>query len=174
MTQVPCADDTALAEGSSCSWWGQGDASSGLITIEGVVWGRRFTRILRPDPAKALALARTLSATTLDTAELQLEVDRAARAVNSVWSVASIWGGPGGTAMSTASGAVVPRWVWGIARHRQRERCRIGIAGASPRGTIHEQLAGAVASCRPGAANITITLETTRQEIVDVDVTVAD
>ncbi len=160
-----------LPEGQACTWWGMGNAVSGPLTVEGFIWGRRITRIVRPDPSQGLSLARMLSASRAfeddDDDMLQTLVDRAALAVNTVWSMVGTWGGTGGYADSDGFG------TFGAGTFA--DPCcgdtfdtGIGHGGGVPPLDLRRQLAPVVARCEAGDAHFAITIETTVQEIVDV------
>jgi hypothetical protein len=164
----PC--DASLAEGETCSWWGQSDGGGGPVAIKGLLWNQPFERVVRPDPSHARELARTLSAMQVLAPELQTQVDRIALAINSVWSLFGQWGGTGGyedlggfgtmgTGGFTTGGGITDF---------------VGTVGP---GTgpidLRRLLQPAVDSCRPGPARVVVHVETTREEIVDVTVEVA-
>jgi hypothetical protein len=158
-----------LPEGTSCTWLGVSTPGAGPIKIEGWLWNQRVERIVTPDPTHALDLARELAAAGSLDAALQAQVDRAAMAVDSVWSLFATWGGRGGyadrygvgrlsgTGGSTDSSTIVDS---------------IDIANKLPEIDLAEQLAGPIAAACPGAHG-SVDLELTREEIVDVRVTPA-
>jgi hypothetical protein len=167
-----CVDDESLREGLSCTWWGEGTTSSGDVTFEGLVWNRAFSRTLRPDPARALALARTLSALGSLTEEVQAEVDRLAVAVNAVWALYGTWGGSAGYADMGPSGGT----GWGTICDCAGPGT-IGHGSGTGTGTrstfaeqLRDQLAGAVAACHADGARVGLSVETTLEEIVGVEV----
>lgn len=174
-TQQPaCGDevDKLLAEGSSCTWWGEGDASAGPIVVEGLLWGKRTQRMLRPDSSRARELARELSALgTLDEPMLE-RVNVLARAVNAKWSLYAQWGGGGlysaGFGFGLAGGG--------------SGCCCCGI-GDIGRGThtagvwippdLAAQLRPLLAACHVETTSINATLEMTLVEIVNVTVLIS-
>lgn len=101
-----CGDqtDVMMPEGASCTWWGEGDPSSGPIVIEGLVWGRRTQRLVQPDAQRGTDVARELSALGSLDERLQRRVDFAARGVNSTWSLYTQWGGSEGYALGFGFG----------------------------------------------------------------------
>lgn len=163
-------DDELLAEGMSCTWWGRGDAVSGPITFEGFLWGQHITRVLRADPSQGRHLAREL--TTSDSIfddDMKKRIDRAAFAVNDAWSMLVTWGGTGGYADIEGSGS------FGFGRSGSSHDGvgdSIGFASGHVKLDLKKQLAPAVAACHATASKVTIGLETTLQEIVDVTVAV--
>jgi hypothetical protein len=180
-TQATFAEETceianapSLARGRSCTWWGQGTAVAGPVTITGMLWNSKLTRVVRPDPAGARTLARRLVAAAELPADVQREVELAAFALDSVWAMLATWGGKGGYSDAEEIGRI------GLGRF---STCGcddgVGTIGhgtgsiGTPRLDLRAQLAKAVAACQPGAASVKIDLETTLQEIVDVDVTIA-
>lgn len=155
----------SLAAGTSCTWWARGDASSGPISVTGTLWSQPITRIVRPDPTHALAVARELSATGGLDAPLPAEIDRAALAVNAVWSLFAQWGGTGGSPSPMGFGTLS-----GIGSGHTTSTIvdTIGVTTVIPKIDLHAQLAGPLARC--GAVHATIEIELTREEIVDVHV----
>ena len=111
-TQVTtCRHDTSddpqtLAEGTSCTWWGEG-AGATPFTVEGLLWNERVVRVLQPDPSRALDVVREVSVLGFLEEDLQELAEHAARAVNEVWSLYAAWGGDGGydRGLGTISGS---------------------------------------------------------------------
>ena len=161
--------DVQLGEGTACTWWLTADPSAGPITVEGLVWGRRLARTFAPDLGRALPLARELSGRGgLDEAHQAL-ADRAARAVNPVWSLFGAWGGRGGYGDGLGGfglsgiGATCGCDGFGTIGH--------GSAGPNP-GDDHlaAQLAPAVTACHAERDRVSVKLELTLAETVDVGV----
>ena len=160
---------TTLAEGSSCTWWGKGGAGAGTVEIEGALWGTRVVRTFEPDRQAARSVARELSVMGILEAPMQLAVERLALAVNAAWSMYGAWGGRGGYADRGDSGGGTG---WGaICGCDAAPTMGFGSAGvaSSPARAPQAELARAVASCHP-AAPVTLSLELTRDEIVEVKV----
>jgi hypothetical protein len=163
--------ETELREGTSCTWWAEGTALAGPIAVAGFVWGREVVRIVQPDAAHAVSVARGLAKLRND-GELQASAELAARAVNAKWSLYVEWGGPDGyddrlLRASCCHGIRTGGTRGGLVG--------IGRAVPGPRRPpldLHPQLAGVVAACRPGGAQVTAEVETTLAEIVAVSVTV--
>ncbi len=164
----PLDPGSSLAEGRSCTWWGSGDSGSGPITIVGLVWGHRFERTIDPDPHQALAAARELSMMDGLADEVAHEVLQAALAVNEVWSLFATWSkggygdleetGSGRGGFGTCCGTL------GTVGHG------IGSSFGTPALDLKAQLANAIAACHANEQRIDLTIETTRDEIVDVAV----
>jgi len=172
------AIDDSIAEGAGCTWYGEGRAIAGPIIFEGYLWGERVVRVVHPDLVRANELARELSVAPpmFDRSEvvqrqLVARLERAARAVNGVWSLYAEWGGrdgygdlglfgfgrSGGVSMCLGCGDGV------------RPVIHVGSLGSSTH--LVDQLRRAIATCtpdRPVHAVVEITLE----EIVDVAVVV--
>ncbi len=171
-SEMSCA--ATLAAGRSCTWWGQGDATTGPITMEADVWGQHIVRVIHPELARATALARELS--TNQTLEVKLH-DRAAlaaRAVNAKWSLYAEWGGPNGYAdvqeggtsgcgCGGSSSSTTASHTFGFTRVAPQPKPPLNLL---------PQLAGAVAKCNLGQATVEADIENTNNEIVAVDVTV--
>lgn len=124
------------------------------------------------DPSQARALARALSVAQPFAIELQSEIDRLALAVNSVWSLFAQWGGSGGYEDLGGFGTI-GLGRFGTSRHDHA----VGI-GHTGRGIppldLRRQLQPALAACRAGDVRVSIRVETTREEIVDVAVDTDD
>jgi hypothetical protein len=165
-----CADHDALHEGTSCQWWGEGDFTSGAITVTGMIWGRPFRRVIVPDAARALTLARTLSTLSGIETALAAEVDVAARAANSAWSLFAKWGGRDGYAPREDTGFGYGRRGTGSSGSSITDT--IGTA-LRPGWNLRAQLQPAIDRCHPGDARLEVAIETTLQEIVDVSVEIS-
>jgi hypothetical protein len=157
-------DTERLPAGASCTWFMRGAPSSGPLTVTGLLWHRKVTRPIRPDPTRARALARELSAINSLDAPLQHDVDEAARAVNAVWSLFATWGGHGGyddpglgEGFGTAGGHTSSTIV-----------DTIGTSSILPTIDLTAQLSRPLAACGP--AHATITIDLTLDEITDVTV----
>jgi hypothetical protein len=160
----------SLLEGSSCVWLGEGSRISGPITIEGLLWGRRFTRVLRPDPQQARTFARILAADDTITDEpTRHEIARISEAVTSAWSLYAQWGASGGYdnyGMGRLFGFGT------ISTSSIDDVVGVGTAGpgTGPKVDLRLQLEPIVEACHASQFRVEIELETTFEEIVDVDV----
>jgi hypothetical protein len=163
----------AIDNGTSATWFGLGSPVSGPISISGFIWGKRFTRIVHPDPSRGRSIARELSAagSFLDS-DLHELVAHAAFAVNESWSLMATWGGTGGFADLGGGGVGVGGFC-----------CDTGGSTDIGHGTgtgyaIHldfrKQLAPTVARCGAQGISLSIIIETTFEEIVDVHVSGVD
>jgi hypothetical protein len=158
-----------IDNGTSLTWFGIGSPVSGPISISGFIWGHRITRIAHPDPSRGRSIARELSAagSFLDDDFHEL-VARAAFAVNESWSLMVTWGGTGGFADLGGGGFASGGFC-----------CDTGgstdIGHGTATGGVHldfkKQLAPVVARCGAQGVALSIVIETTREEIVDVHVT---
>lgn len=171
-TTPSCGDqDRRVEEGRACTWWGHGDAVSGPIVLEGLVWGQRFVRVLRPDPARGTPVARELM-TSHDLGEpLRARVQELARAVNDHWSLYAAWGGAGryegGLGMISGSSCCGSRFS------TVGHTVGVGSIGSHiPTPDLRPQLEPAIAHCGLGTLHARVKLEMTGLEIVGIEVTV--
>lgn len=159
----------SLAEGRACTWWGTGSSVAETIDVEGMLWGHRWRKTVALGDRDNVALARQIQF-VLDAAEpLAIAALDAAKAVSSRWSLVARWGGNGGYAGEPAGGGA----GWGSV-------CGCGApgtighgfgtgSGTWNKGSLRDQLAAAVAGCTRADVEIALTVETTLDEIVDVD-----
>jgi hypothetical protein len=158
-----CAE--TLFEGDTCTWWGDGDGAAGPITITGLMWNTPLTRVVRADPSQSRTIARLLSVMSMLGVELQQQVDRAAFAVNSVWSLFATWGGRGGYEDvggfgRTGSGS--------FTSGSHDSCCGIGTGRVNPPLELRAQLQPAIDRCNARETKLAVGVETTLEEIVDV------
>lgn len=160
-----------LAEGHACSWWGEGDLTSGPVVIAGLMWGRRITRVLRPDPSHGLEIARELSMSNNLAPDFREHTELMARGVNAQWSFYGAWGGAGRyyegfgfgiSGMSCCGGSFSSSDSIGIGR--------MGTMSHRPPDDLSAQLAPAVAACELGDERARVQIELTLLEIVEVTV----
>jgi hypothetical protein len=174
--QVDSLSDRAcepiLDEGLSCTWWGQGNGAAGPITITGLMWNIPFKRVVRADPTQARSLARALSVMQVLDVELQKQVDEAALAVNSMWSLFGQWGGSGGYEDVGGFGTI-GTGSFSSSSH-DRGFGTPGTGRGMPPLDLRGQLQPAIDRCGARDANVVIVVETTLTEIVDVRVETAD
>jgi hypothetical protein len=171
-TDHPCpeSDDdavTSLAEGTQCTWWGKGDAVSSPFVVEGLLWNERVERVVRADLGRSLEVVRELSAMRILDDELQKLAERAARAVNTVWSLYTSWGGDDGY----SDGYGLGRGGFGMTCGG----CRGGLighgsgsGGMRPQPNLAAELERIVRTCKPEQV-VDVEVETTLEEIVDVE-----
>jgi hypothetical protein len=160
-----------LPEGHACSWWGHGDRTSGPIAIAGLVWGRRVTRVMRPDPSHGLEVARELSmAPSLDS-QLRERAELMARGVNAQWSFYGEWGGAGRYFEGLGIG-ISGMSCCGGGSFSSQPSMGFGTIGGAHREPqdLSAQLAPAVAACGLGDESARVSIELTLLEIVEVTV----
>jgi len=165
-----------FAEGVSCEWWGHGETNAGPIKLEGVVWNHKVVRVLRPDPSAGRTLARELGKLGTDLEDaVRAEIDQAAFAVNSVWSMIGTWGGAGGYAdLNLALGGFGMSGC-GCGDSGSPDSIGFGRIGhLSSKLDLKTQLERGIEKCKRDTAHVEIDLELTKDEIVDVAVTTAD
>ncbi len=163
-----CTDDETLAEGDGCAWWARG---SGSIHVTGRLWNHAVDREIALDDTHALALARTLAAplSNLDDT-LRPEVERIARAVDSVWSLVASWGGTGGYAGHVVDGLGDGRYGCGCDGPGAGAGYGSAAMPTVQMGTLTDQLARAVSHCALRDTRVALDVELTDDEIVDVAV----
>lgn len=163
-----CEADQTLEEGTQCTWWGRSATVGAPVVVEGYLWGERVERVVRADLDRSLDVVRALSVMQVLDSELQALADRAARAVNSVWSLYATWGGDGGYRDSESGGGVAFAGYCGCDASDL-----VGHGFSS--GTInHIDLAPALERIVRSCAitdTLVVGVETTLEEIVDVEIT---
>jgi hypothetical protein len=168
--KLDCFAAQRLREGRTCSWWAQGEGTPGPITIRGKLWNKPFKRVVMADPTQARQLARTLSVSRTVDADIVDQVDKAALAINSAWSLVARWGGSGGYEDLGGFGSI------GMGRISTASR-DVGIGRRPPISAmqqldLRDQLSPAIARCQP-RGRIELRVETTLEEIVGVSVAVS-
>jgi hypothetical protein len=162
------ACEPVLHEGRSCIWWGQGDGGTGPIIITGLLWNTPFKRVVNADPTQARAIARALSVIGMLEEDLQKQVDAVALAVNSVWSLFAQWGGSGGYEDIGGFGTLgLGRFSTSSHTHDVGTTGTGGMIGSLD---LRAQLQPGVDRCNARATKVVLDVETTREEIVDVQV----
>jgi hypothetical protein len=160
--------ETSFAEGEACTWWGHGDAVASPFVVEGFLWGERIERVMRADLSRSLDVVRELSVMHILDEALQTLADRAARAVNGVWSLYATWGGDGGYDDLPSGGGVGYGSICGGCRGRDRGT-GTGTGSLGHRVDLAVELERIARTCMP-AAQLVVEVETTLEEIVDVAV----
>lgn len=155
-----------LDAGTSCTWYLRAKPTAGPVRFAGLLWNTKVSRVVAPQRSRGREVARELAAVGgFDTA-VQLEIDRAAMAVDSVWSLFSAWGGRGGYADQLGfgtSGTMSGHSVGTIVD-------RFGNVTAVQPVDLQAQFRDALAACGPFTHG-TVTLRLTLEEITDVAVT---
>jgi hypothetical protein len=165
-------DDVELVDvraGRALVQWIRGTREApAALAVTGSLWGRTIMRYVHLDATRALQLTRALvMEEQVDDVDRSI-VERAARAVDGAWSLYTAWGGRGGHADEHGEGG------WGFGRTARVPSVRIGhpINRKSGRVDVAEPIRRATARCARGDAHVDISIETTFDEIVDVDVDV--
>ncbi|MEO8699773.1 MAG: vWA domain-containing protein [Kofleriaceae bacterium] len=168
-----CGDE--LGEGTSCVIWADGFALAGPIAVEGYLWTRKVSRIVRPDPAHAKQLARELQYMT-NPLELGKRIEVAARAINTRWSLYGEWGGTGGysdTFVVSGESCCGELGTSSISGHGSSGTTCTAVGASLPPLDLSPQLAGPIAACNLNGATATAAIEAKLDEIVDVAVTIS-
>jgi hypothetical protein len=170
--RAKCGNEAAglLPEGQSCTWWGEGDVSSGPVVVEGLLWGKRVQRLLRPDASRARDIAREISARDVVGEKVKEKVDGLARAVNTHWSLYVEWDGPerysGGFGFGMSGG------VSGCGCGGSHDigigvgRGHLAVGWDPP--DLASQLRPLLTACHVENMRVSVTLEMTLVEIVDL------
>ncbi len=164
----------ALREGHACTWWWSGTAVSGPITVGGRMWGHPLSRIVHPDPTRAVALARERQPRSAFEGAIAEQLMDAAHAVNGRWSLFGSWGGRGGYNDLAEGGGIGLGSI-----------CGCDTAGTLGRGggtgtlklnpfSLESQLRNGLRACNVRHDRVEVTVETTLQEIVALDVKVVE
>jgi Mg-chelatase subunit ChlD len=167
--------EVALGEGRGCTWWWTGTAAAGPITIAGQLWGHRITRIVRPDPDQAVALARERQPALGLDPKIGEQILDAAHAVNARWSLFTTWKGHDGYSDIAEGGGTGVGAVCGCGRpgtfgHGSGTGTRApGISTSA----LATQLRDGMRACHVDDDRVEVRVETTLQEIVGLDVKVS-
>ena len=169
--RTECADELALLQGQSCTWWAQSSLDAQPITIEGKIWGTPFRRVVTPASTRTVDLAREAWTHEHLPGAASDAVAELARAAIGRWSLYAQWGGKGTYEVHGGVG-------WG-------DVCDHGNLGTIGRGSgtgsgspkkvqppldLRAQLASALATCKLGGERVDVEVELTREEIADVHV----
>jgi hypothetical protein len=167
---VECSD--TLTEGASCTWLAQGTSTSKPIVVEGWLWGTKITRELAPDLREARSLARRLVTWNELPGKLLAGVQAAAEAVNETWSLLATWGPRGGYGDLESWGTI---GIGSMSTHSSHP-IGSGTFGPPVRMPVDElvaQLGPVVRACKP-AGKVSLVVELTLEEIVDLSLVFAD
>jgi hypothetical protein len=161
-------DDVRIDEGASCEWWGSGAGDS--LGVEGLLWNKRWTQQVPLGDPKSIVVARRLIRVMNVDKELLISAMDAAQALSERWSMMAKWGGEGGYADQPGGGGT----GWGTSCDDGCEYGTIGHGSGTGEGVtgapIRDQLYSAMKRCVRDEVKITLTVETTLEEIVDVTV----
>lgn len=168
-----CLHETDLREGSACNFIGVGPPSGGAFQVTGMLWNTKVTRTINPDPRGARSLARLLSTAMALPADLFEQIQNAAFAVNSAWSLLAMWGPKGGYADQESWGTFGFGRIGTSGHHTSSTDTGTGRVTRRPTEEVRNQLTPAVLHCKPKGA-IRVTVELTKDEIVDVAISARD
>jgi hypothetical protein len=168
------APDATIERGHSCTWWGEGTAVAGPVTMTGMLWNKRVTRVVGPDPRAARTLARRLVTETGFDTEVANDIARAAFVLDSFWSLFGAWGGPGGYGDEEVGRIGLGGFGTGGGDFGSMDRGIGHGAGTGTRLDFHSQLQAAIDACHASSMRVEIETETTIEEIVDVSVHAPD
>jgi von Willebrand factor type A domain len=168
-----CTDADPIAESDSCLWHATGSALAGPVTVTGMLWGHRVTRVLVPDARAGRSLARALSTLSSIPTELVDEILTAARAVNTAWSMFGMWGPEGGYGDLDQFGQFTCGSMSTSSQLVSHSLTSVGTPARNIRLELLAQLGAAVRACKP-RGKVIAGIETTNDEIVDVTLMVSD
>jgi hypothetical protein len=168
------ACEETLDEGRSCMWWATAKAATGdTIDVEGKLWNHRWRQKVALGDRGNIALARQLRDVLDEDSKLAIAALDAARAVSSRWSMIGRWGGDGGYAEISGGGGGGWGSICGCDRMGTIGHGSGTGSGMPTLPALRDQLAVAVGRCVRDDAAVALTVETTFDEIVDVDARVA-
>ncbi len=166
--EAACED--TLDEGRSCMWWATAKPAAGdHIDVEGQLWNHRWHQKVALGDGGNIRLARQLRDVLDEDSPLAIAALDAARAVSSRWSMIARWGGDGGSAEASSGGGGGWGSICGCDRAGTIGHGSGTGAGVLAPPSLRDQLAAAVGQCARDDAAIALTVETTLDEIVDVD-----
>ena len=171
--QLACGEEFGLTlpEGHGCTWWGDGDATSGPVVVEGLLWGKRMQRVLSPDLGHARDVARELSTFESLDETLRSRAEAFARAVNNTWSLFVRWGGThrysSGYGFGASGGSSCCGDGIGSIGHGTGTGTGIGPVD------LEQQVRPLLAACHVDSDTIAITFEMTLVEIAELTVEIS-
>lgn len=173
-TASTCSIDGAsdLVEGNTCVFWGDAKTGATTLKLEGLLWNHKFSRVIEP-AGEPRMLARILTGFAAALGDAETEIELAARAVNAQWSMIATWGGADGYADQAVIGTY-GGWGCGCGGGANIDMIGgIGTMAMRKVGSISDQITRATDACHV-KARVTISLELTLAEIVDVSVETED
>jgi von Willebrand factor type A domain len=161
-----------LVEGDTCVFWGDTKNGATTMKLEGLLWNHKFSRVIKP-AGEPRMLARILTGFAASLGDAEAEIELAAHAVNAQWSMIATWGGVDGYADQSATEIY---GGFGCGCGGSSDIGGIGGGGTlsmQRMGSISDQITRATNACHV-KTKVTISLELTLDEIVDVDVATED
>jgi len=163
----------ALAEGRSCEWWGT-SGSGGPIVVTGMLWGKPWSRTVALGDRDNLEIARQLRFVLDATSPLASAALDAAAVLSHRWSMIASWGGDGGYrdelgGGGTGWGSICGCDGFGTIGHGSASELEIKFV-VTP---LRNQLFEAVTRCTKDDLAADLSIEFTRDEVVDVDAKVS-
>ena len=167
-----CSDGKLdLVEGTACVWWGDARSGAATLTLEGLLWNHRVSRVITPTGSpRTLARMLTGFGATLEKIA-ESEIRRAAEAVNEDWSLIATWGGSDGYGEEESNNTYSE--ICGCDRGAETGFgfARSPIDMQIP--SVSVQIATATARCHLHGP-VKLSLELTRDEIVDLSIEMVD
>jgi Mg-chelatase subunit ChlD len=168
---VKCEQDGAgdLVEGDACVLWGDGTVDA--FHVEGLLWNHKVSRTFAATPQPQV-LARMLTGLdgTFGDAQIEVEIENLARAVNREWSLFGSWGGASGYGSEDEP---LGYGAFGCGCSGGSHDIGLGVGSIGTirkQGSIADQISRSIAKCHV-VKPVKISLELTLEEIVDVTVT---
>ena len=168
-----------LREGEACAWTAaraEGFLPTGKVRIEGQVWGQAWSRLVDFGVAQDVTLARDLTAGNGDDEFVDKEFTTAlfagAHAVNTEHALVARWGGKGGYSDVPISGISGTCGCDSAPTGSGFSHGGPALHASATSKPLREQFAAAFESCPVANAKVHLTVEMTRDEIVEVAATV--
>lgn len=157
-----CGGRDRLLASASCWWWGVGTKGAHpALTVEGLMWNRKWTKTVELPQPDSPVLARAFG--RFDDPKVGALAAELAASVNDHWSLYAEWGRHGG---SYGGGGTGWGTICGCGRHGT-----IGHgSGTGSAFDVRTPIVVAISHCRAPGVDLEVTVETTAREVVAVAV----